>query len=70
MLYLCRTICRHANRSPALLQASRALSTRARLSKDPRIDDIGRVIEDEYATIRDNYGNPIPFILEELETNF
>ena len=34
-----------------------------RPSSDPRINDIGRAIEDDFATIRDNYGplSPLKF---------
>jgi hypothetical protein len=31
-------------------------------SSDPRINDIGRAIQDEFATIRDNYSNSKPCI--------
>jgi triacylglycerol lipase len=31
-------------------------------SRDPRINDLGRAIQDDFATIRDNYGIPMLFI--------
>jgi hypothetical protein len=31
-------------------------------SSDPRINDLGRAIQDDFATIRDNYGISILFI--------
>ena len=31
--------------------------------KDPRISDLGRAIEDDYANIRDNYGIPTQLLL-------
>jgi triacylglycerol lipase len=35
----------------------RAFSGSRWLKEDPRLQDIGRVIDDEYAVIRDNYSN-------------
>ncbi|KAF2808271.1 alpha/beta-hydrolase [Mytilinidion resinicola] len=58
MLLLHRTACRYAIRTPRLALCSRTLSTSFRRSKDPRLGDIGRVIEDEYAVVRDNYETP------------
>lgn len=46
-------------RLPCGTQASRCFSTSRRLLDDPRLKDIqrlGRVIEDEYAVLRDKYG--------------
>jgi hypothetical protein len=30
------------------------------INPDPKINDLGRAIEDDFATIRENYGMPIP----------
>jgi len=38
-------------------QASRAFSTIRHLRKDPRLEDVGRLIKDEFAVLRDKYGD-------------
>lgn len=38
------------------VSAYRTLVTTARRLEDPRLDDLGKVIDKEYAFIRDNYG--------------
>ncbi|KAF2200277.1 alpha/beta-hydrolase [Delitschia confertaspora ATCC 74209] len=44
--------------SVGLLRTARVFSTIQRLQKDPRIEDLGRVIEDEYAVMREKYETP------------
>lgn len=39
-----------------IFHASRAFSAVHRLHKDPRLEDLGKVIEDEFAVLRDSYG--------------
>lgn len=58
MRILIRISCRPPSRSIKRLQAYRALSCTSRVSQDPRLADIGRVIEDEYAVIRNSYETP------------
>jgi triacylglycerol lipase len=49
-------------RSPAqFFSTARAFSAISRLQKDPRLEDLGKVIEDEFAVLRDNYGMYAPF---------
>lgn len=38
------------------VRVCRSLSTTSRLLEDPRVKDLGKVIKDEYAAIRENYG--------------
>ncbi|OCK77533.1 alpha/beta-hydrolase [Lepidopterella palustris CBS 459.81] len=57
MSLLSRATFKPAIRSGSLLRPSCALSIANRILKDPRLGDIGRVIEDEYAVIRDKYAH-------------
>ena len=57
MHILAQISCRPALRPVNRLNAYRALSSTNHVFQDPRLADIGRVIEDEYAVIRDNYGS-------------
>ena len=46
-----------ATRSHTIVwRSSRSFSTTIALREDPRLQNIGRVIEDEYAVMRDKYG--------------
>src|SRR5437667_3806102 len=55
---------RHLLRLPAAVRANayKSFCTNTTLSKDPRISNLGRVIRDEYAILRDSYGTPMKVI--------
>ncbi|KAF2246963.1 alpha/beta-hydrolase [Trematosphaeria pertusa] len=54
---LCRSQPRSTHASP-LVSIPRTFCASRRLREDPRLQNIGRVIEDEYAVMRDNYETP------------
>lgn len=55
--YCNRTI----SRAPQKASFSHGLPRRADLS-DPRLKELGKLIEDEYAIMRDNYGIILPLV--------